>query len=340
MKIGIISPSEIAYRRFMPALKEFGEIEYAGVAVASSEDWFGNNTEHSNFEPIREAEYIKALNFQKNYGGEIYEGYDKMLNDPEIEALYIPLPPGLHYKWAKKALVAGKHVFVEKPATCTLDDTLDLIQIAAERGLALHENYMFIYHKQIEEVDQIVKSGQLGSIKLYRLCFGFPMRTAGDFRYNKALGGGALYDAGGYTLRYARHILGSSAKILTAFLGKEADNEVDITGAAMMVNDEGTTVQLSFGMDNDYRCLIDIWGSKGSLLSERIFTAPAGYTPKCIINTNGNKTEINLSADDTFLKSIKIFYKCINNDADRLKEYEAIRTQAQLVDMFLQKVTK
>ncbi|RXE70182.1 Gfo/Idh/MocA family oxidoreductase [Muribaculaceae bacterium Isolate-002 (NCI)] len=336
MKIGIISPSEIAFRRFLPALMKHGKFTYAGVAVPSAQDWNGEDTKADTaFNSIHTREYEKAIGFKENYGGEIFEGYSALINNPEIEALYIPLPPALHYTWAKKAMLAGKHVFIEKPSTCSLADSTELVEIAREKGLALHENYMFIYHKQIEDVNEIVKSGRLGEVRNYRINFGFPMRSQNDFRYNKALGGGALFDAGGYTLKYARHLLGPTARIISSHLVYTPEFNVDIFGCATLANNDGTSVQVAFGMDNDYRCVIDVWGSKASLTSDRILTAPAGFSPSCTIKTNQEYEDRALSADDTFTKSIEVFEKCIADEETRLKEYDEIIAQATAVNDFI-----
>lgn len=335
MKIGIISPSEIAFRRFLPALMMSGKFEYAGVTIPSKEDWFGSNSSNSAFDAIHLSELNKAINFRNNYGGEIYEGYESLINNPDIQAVYIPLPPALHYKWAKKALLCGKHVLVEKPSTCSLDDTNELVEIAKSKNLALHENYMFIYHKQIRQIDEIVSSGDLGKVRYYRINFGFPMRSKNDFRYNKALGGGALYDAGGYTLKYARHLLGPTTRLISSHMTDAESFDVDIFGAATLVNDKGVCAQIAFCMDNDYRCDIDVWGSTGSLMSGRILTAPDGFEPSCTIKHNQEFSQILLSADNAFLESIKVFYDCIVNNEKREKEFAELITQASLVDDFI-----
>ena len=340
MKIGIISPSEIAFRRFLPALQKHGDFTYVGVAVPTIEDWYDYDGQEASdkFESIHTSEYTKALGFKENYGGEIFDGYSKMIDNPEIEALYIPLPPALHYKWAKKALLAGKHVFVEKPSTCNLAESEELVTIAREKGLALHENYMFIYHNQISEVEEIIKSGQIGVVRNFRINFGFPMRSRNDFRYNKSLGGGALFDAGGYTLKYARRLLGPTARIICSHLAYAPGFDVDMFGCATLVNEEGVSVQVAFGMDNDYRCVIDAWGSKASLTSDRILTAPAGFTPSCTIKTNQEYSNRELSADDTFLKSINVFKECIEDYESRQKEYCEIISQASAVNEFILKL--
>ena len=142
MRIGIICPSEIAFRRFLPALKEAGCFEYAGVAIASKEEFVGATDE------ILAKERAKAQTFVDTYGGKIYEGYKTLIESDDVDAIYLPLPPGLHYKWAKAALDAGKHTLVEKPCTIALSNTEDLLKEAGEKGLAVHENYMFAFHNQ------------------------------------------------------------------------------------------------------------------------------------------------------------------------------------------------
>ena len=145
---------------------------------------------------------------------------------------------------------------------------------------------MFMYHDQLASLDSVVNSGEIGDVRLYRISFGFPMRTRGDFRYNKALGGGALLDAGGYTMKYANYLLGDSARLVTAQVNYIAGFDVEMFGSCTMVNNSGTTAQLAFGMDNDYKCEVEIWGSKGTITSSRILTAPEGFIPTYIIKKN------------------------------------------------------
>lgn len=337
IKIGIICPSEIAFRRFLPALQKANDkIQFAAIGIASPEEWFCDLTDVSQ-EQIDEQqvrELAKAQTFIDQYGGEIIVGYGNLVKSDKIDAAYIPLPPALHHKWAKKALGAGKHVFVEKPSTSCLSDTNDLIKIASAKGLVLHENYMFIYHEQLNALDEIVKSGEIGDVRLYRISFGFPLRQLNDFRYKKALGGGALLDAGGYCMKYANYLLGGNGKVVTAQANKIEGFEVDMYGSATMVNDKGTVAQLAFGMDNDYKCDIEIWGAKGTITSGRILTAPAGFVPSYTIKKNQDIEIRQLPADDAFLKSLKRFVECIENENSRKDEYSILHTQEELVEQF------
>ncbi len=327
-RIGIICPSEIAFRRFLPALKEAGCFEYAGVAFASKEEFVGATDE------ILAKERAKAQTFVDSYGGKIYEGYKTLIHSDEVDVIYLPLPPGLHYKWAKEALASGKHILCEKPCTTSLATTEDLLNDAETKGLAVHENYMFAFHDQLEAVNDIVRSGEIGDVRLYRISFGFPMRAQNDFRYNKALGGGALLDCGGYTLKYASMLLGPTAQLKYAQSNNIEGFSVDMYGSAALVNDEGVTAQIAFGMDHNYKCELEVWGSKGTIYTNRILTAPAGLIPEMIIRKGNEEEKRNLPADDAFKKSILHFCKCIENSETRQANYETLLRQAQLVEQF------
>lgn len=330
LRIGVICPSEIAFRRFMPAISACEEAEYVGVASASGSEWFGEGNEIDSAVIAKEAE--KARSFKESYGGKVFSSYEELIKSDEIDAVYLPLPPALHFKWAKLAIENDKHIFLEKPSTTSASDTKYLIEQAERKGLAVHENYMFIFHKQIQELEDIVNSGKIGDIRLYRISFGFPKRADDDFRYNKTLGGGALLDCGGYTLKLALHFLGDTAKIMYSKLNYTDDFEVDIYGSAAMVNNEGVTAQLAFGMDNSYKCELEIWGSKGCITTGRILTAPAGFVPTADIRIGNEIETTELSADDTFAKSIKKFCECVNDIDIRKNNYKAIIKQAEMVD--------
>ena len=337
IKIGIICPSEIAFRRFMPALKKAeSEIAFAGIGYASPEEWFGDTSKVTaeSIKEQQERERSKAQTFIDAFGGKIYDGYQRLIESKDVDAIYLPLPPALHYRWAKMALENNKHVFVEKPSTTCLADTDSLIEIASKKGLALHENYMFVFHDQLKALDDVVKSGEIGDVRLYRISFGFPLRAKNDFRYNKALGGGALLDAGGYTLKYANYLLGNTAKVVMAQVNNIDGFEVEMFGSCTMVNDDGLTAQLAFGMDNDYKCEVEIWGSKGTITSNRILTAPEGFVPTYTIKKNQEYETRDLPADDAFLKSIQRFAMCVNDTAVRLENYKVLHCQESLVEQF------
>lgn len=335
MNIAVLCPSEIAYRRFMPAASSVSGIAYAGVGMATPEEHLvglDGATPSDRDREDSEKQRKRTVLFQKEYGGKVYESYAAVLGDPFVDAVYIPLPPALHYCWAKRALEAGKHVLLEKPFTTSIEDTESLLSIAESKGLAVHENYMFAFHSQIEWVQTKLKKSVVGTPRLIRVDFGFPFRGRGDFRYSKALGGGALLDCGGYTIKLAAQLLGPSARVMTARLNGGRGLDVDLFGSATLENEDGLIAQLSFGMDNDYRCSIDVWGSEATLTSGRILTAPAGFEPVMTVRRNGEETTTTLAADDSFLKSIEHFLDCTVDPKVAAARRCEIMHQARLVE--------
>lgn len=300
MRLGILGTADIAFRRFLPALSKCDGITYVGVASRTPQ---------------------KGEKFRETFGGEVYESYDALIADKSIDAVYVPLPPALHFEWGKKVLEAGKHLLMEKPFTTNLHDTEQLLKLAEEKGLLVHENYMFLYHSQLAKVKQLIADGALGEIRLYRMSFGFPMRSQGDFRYNKELGGGALLDCGGYPVRLALELLGDTAKVVHSKLVQPEGFEVDLYGSAVMENDAGEVAQLSFGMDNAYQCQLEVWGSKVTLIAPRIFTAGDGIKPSLILRTSSDESKMELDADDQFLHSIESFtYEASEQRIRKIKE--------------------
>lgn len=324
IRIGIVSPSEIAFRRFMPAISKDERFEYVGVAYPSIDDW--NNASASNLE----AEKEKAVNFVKEYGGKTFEGYQSIIASNEVDAIYLPLPPALHSKWGKFALENNKHLFLEKPSTTNYQDTHELVGLAKAKGLALHENYMFQYHSQIDVIKDLMDQQVVGEVRLIRSNFGFPKRAANDFRYNKALGGGALLDCGGYPLRLMSVLLGAETKVDTSKLIYN-DQDIDLYGSVQLSAND-MIAQISFGMDNAYKCDIEVWGSHGTITTNRIFTAPAGFQVEIIINKGNESEVVKVDGDDTFFKSITKFYECITNNEIREDEYQQLLLQIKLVD--------
>lgn len=328
IKIGVLCPSEIALRRFMPALMKCKDFEFAGISSASTEEWFGEPTGE-----LVKSEKGKAKKFTDSYGGRLFESYNEMLGSPEIDAVYIPLPPALHFRWAKKALENGKHVLIEKPFTTALADTEELLKIAKANDLAVHENYMFVYHSQLDWIKN--RLTEIGEIRHIRIDFGFPFRGANDFRYIKELGGGALLDCGGYTVKLAGLFLGESAMITASQLNTKSGFDVDIYGSATLTNFDGLTAQIAFGMDNSYKCSLEIWGSEGTIYTNRILTAPDGFEPVVTVKKGNDEQQFTLPADDTFAKSIKFFEKCVDNEQVRTKHYSEIHRQSASVEKIL-----
>lgn len=312
INLGILGCSEIAFRRFMPAV-----LNVSGITVKAVAEEYAPE---------------KLTEFCETYQLEAEKDFLSLIEREDIDAVYVPQPPALHHKWAKIALEHGKHVLIEKPSTISYEQSRELVELAKENNLALHENYMFQYHSQIAGVQKLVSDGAVGDVRLIRADFGFPMRAQNDFRYNAALGGGALLDAGGYTAKLATLFLGETVKVDCAKLNYMDGFEVDMYGNATLSNEAGQVCQLAFGMDNSYRCSLEVWGSTGRITTNRIFTAPPGFEPMVTLETPEGTKAISLEADSHFEHSIEEFVKEVSDQKVRAAMYQQILVQAQLVE--------
>ena len=150
----------------------------------------------------------------ENHIEQVYDSYDALLADPEIDAVYIPLPNHLHHPWTLKALKAGKHVLCEKPLACNANEAQEMASAAGDAGLVLMEAFMYRFHPRSQRIKQMVAEGSIGTPCLVRSAFCFRMgekdRTdTENARLKPEMGGGALLDVGCYSVSVARWLLGS-----------------------------------------------------------------------------------------------------------------------------------
>lgn len=136
-------------------------------------------------------------------------------------------------------------------------------------------------------------------------------------------------------MKLAGMFLGDTAHVTASQLNSKDGFEVDIYGSATLVNDDGLTAQVSFGMDNSYRCDLNIWGSTGTLSTGRILTAPEGFEPTVAIKNADGEQAFTLPADDTFKKSIEHFQSCIYDSTTRERQYKDIRRQSEIVQKII-----
>jgi len=151
---------------------------------------------------------------KKNNIARVYGSYDRLLTDPEIEAVYIPLPNHLHRPWTLRALEEGKHVLCEKPLACNAPEAEEMTKVAIEANLLLMEALMYRFHPRSQRIKQLVADGAIGKVCLVRCTFCYPMAgeilTSGNnARLKPEMGGGALLDVGCYGVSLARWILNS-----------------------------------------------------------------------------------------------------------------------------------
>ncbi|KAF4610430.1 hypothetical protein D9613_007038 [Agrocybe pediades] len=154
----------------------------------------------------------KAQVYAKKWGIEkAYEGYQKLLDDPQVDVVYNALPNALHYEWTMKALKAGKHVLNEKPSADTAAETRAMFDLAEEKGLVLLDAYHYRFHPALKRAKAIIDSGEIGAIQNITAELMLPKGLFGDddIRYDYELGGGALMDLGCYTMSCIQYMASS-----------------------------------------------------------------------------------------------------------------------------------
>ncbi|KAJ7122572.1 NAD(P)-binding protein [Mycena crocata] len=154
----------------------------------------------------------RADAFAKKHGiPKVFGSYQELLDDPEIDAVYNPLPNGLHFEWTMKALAAGKHVLLEKPAANTAEETRTMFEFAESKGLVLLEAFHYRFHPTAIRAKAILDSGELGAVKTTSTALSLPrgiIKQAGNIRYDYSIGGGAVMDMGCYAISAMRYFAG------------------------------------------------------------------------------------------------------------------------------------
>lgn len=314
LKIGVLGCANIADRMVIPAIKESSKFDLVAIASRSIE---------------------KAREYAHRFDCEPIEGYNVLLQRNDIDVIYMPLPTGLHAEWGIKALENGKHVLIEKSLAINNAEAKRIIDNAKEKKLLVRENFMFQYHRQFKVIQDILSQKKLGEVRCIRSSFGFPPFPEPDnIRYKKELGGGALLDAGAYTIKIAQLLLGDGLQVSAASLNIDPTKEVDISGGIFMFDTNGVIVETAFGFDHFYQCNLEIWGSKGKLTASRIFTAGPGIKPEIKLEFQGNEETILIDPDNHFLNLLEDFRETIRS-GDFEKDYQRLAKQAQL----LQKVS-
>jgi len=199
-----------------------------------------------------------------------FEGYDALLDDPGIDAVYIPLPNHLHAEWSIRAAQAGKHVLCEKPLALTAADVDAIAEAGARHHVHIAEAFMYRHHPQTLAVKRLVDGGAIGALRLFRGSFRFTLDHPGDVRLDPAMGGGALWDIGCYPVSYARYLAG--AEPLEA-LGRAVigPTGVDLSFAGLLRFPGGFDALADASFIQPFRTQVEIVGAEGIIEIPRPF---------------------------------------------------------------------
>ena len=189
-----------------------------------------------------------AAAFAAKHGiGSVRENYEALVADPGIDAVYNPLPNGLHAEWTTRALEAGKHVLCEKPFASNADEAAKVASVAESTGLVVMEAFHYRYHPLARRMEEIISSGELGTLGRVEAWVCFPLPRFSDIRYRYDLGGGAQMDAGCYSVHLAR-LLGGEEPTVVAAEAKLRAPQVDRAMTAELRYPSGHTGRVTCSM--------------------------------------------------------------------------------------------
>ena len=234
----------------------------------------------------------RAARFAAKHGiPRVHESYEALLADPYIDAVYNPLPNALHATWTIRALEAGKHVLCEKPFAATVAEAEAMAEAALRTGRTLVEAFHYRYHPLFARLRAILTSGELGQVRHLEAHFCIPMLVPGDIRYRSDLGGGALMDAGCYTVHLLRHLAAAEPTVVRA-RAKWTRGGVDRAFRADLLFPDGRTGRLSTSLLSRWllRPTASVQGTEGYLKVLNPF-APQFYHRVRVRTRAGSRTE-------------------------------------------------
>jgi len=319
INIGVIGCADIASRSVIPSILSLNN-RYKLIGVAS------RNKDKANV-------------FASKFNTKPFQGYDELIGQSELDAVYIPLPNALHAEWIELVLRRNIHVLVEKSMACSYNDVVRLNDLAFKRNLVLVENFQFRFHPQLGLIKKKIETEEIGELRCLRSSFGFPpFKDENNIRYQKELGGGCLLDAGAYPLKIAQIFLGEQLTVDSSNLKYDKIKNVDIWGGAYLRQSNGPAfAQVAFGFDNYYQCNLELWGSKGRIYTNRIFTAPPNYSPEICIESNGEIKKIKVAPNNHFEEMLIHFSILIKTKKNLSDEYSQNINQSRLVHEVRQK---
>ncbi len=275
---GILGCARIAATALIPGIKGSANGEVLSVASRNVE---------------KAKEYARKFDIPRAYGS-----YEELLDDPEIQAVCVPLPNSLHKEWTIKAAEKGKHVLCEKPIACCAADAQEMNEACQENGVLLMEAFAQRFHPQYQRVQELIEEGRIGKIFWITAAMSRSLYPADDIRMNPSLGGGALMDLGCYCINTARHLIGSEP--VSVFATQEiGQSGVDERTTGTLYFPGGELLQFDTNLYLDEKHFVQgctVYGEKGSIYIPQAFS-------QVEILRFGRMTEVTLFVTDHLIGS-------------------------------------
>ncbi len=291
---GVLGAANFARTTMAPAIHDAENAVFAALATSSSD---------------------KAASFAALAPGlRVHDSYEALLADPEIDAIYIPLPNALHVEWAEKAARAGKHVLCEKPIAMKAEEIDRLIALRDEMGVLIAEAYMIPHHPQWQQVRRMVQGGEIGQLLHIDGYFTFRLTDSGNIRLNPDLGGGVTRDIGVYTLGSARLATGLEPTNVQTRFGWQ--NGVDVS-ARIWAQFGDATCSIYMSMLAPNRQVVTYHGTEGILELVAPFN-PVVHREASIrlIRADGEERLIRYPSARQYVNQVEAFGRTVRDGAE------------------------
>lgn len=318
LRWGIIGCANIATKAFIPAVRQ---------------------SEHGVVTAIASRDEAKARAAAETHGiPTAYGSYVELLNDPNVDAVYIPLPNHLHREWTIRAARAGKHVLCEKPASVSERHTVQMVEACEQFGVQFQEAFMYRYHPRYDRVRGIIRSGEIGDVRSVHGVFSFnKSEAAGDVRLVREMGGGGIYDVGCYLISAARYVLGQEPEAATAhaFFSPQHD-EVDMMASGLVEFPNSVSLTFQCGMWAEFANTLEVRGSLGSILLPSAFMMRDTLSPNLIVTVRGERREEEMERVNPYVLQADAFARPILfGEPPRFSAWDSVRNM-KVIDACLQ----
>jgi predicted dehydrogenase len=263
---GILSTANIGVRKVIPATQEAERCEVVAIASRDGE---------------RAARTAAELGIPR-----AHEGYEALLADPDVDAVYIPLPNSEHAAWTIAAARAGKHVLCEKPLAMTAAEAEEMVRACANEGVLLMEAFMYRLHPSWEAVRDLVASGRIGRVRAVQSWFSYFNDDPGNIRNVPELGGGSLYDIGCYCINLSRMLFGGEPTGIEASVTRDATGTDVLTSAILAFDDDVAVFTCSTRAEPDQR--VHIYGTEGRISIGIPFNIPPDRPAEITVTAGGD----------------------------------------------------
>jgi D-xylose 1-dehydrogenase (NADP+, D-xylono-1,5-lactone-forming) len=305
VRVGILSTARINRLVIAPA-RESDKVEITAVASR---------------DPARAAAYAREWDIPQAYGS-----YEELLADPEIDAIYNPLPNSMHVGWSIRALEAGKHVLCEKPLSRHPEDVERAFEVAERAGLVLSEAFMYRHNPQTARLVELVRGGAVGEVRVVRAAFSFTITDVANIRLAADLEGGALMDVGCYCLSGSRLIAGEPERLYGRAVW---EGGVDTIFAATLEFPGQVFAQFDCGFRLPDRDELEVVGTEGSLFLDDPWHC---RRPVIEVRRDGEVEEIALEPVDSYLLELEDLADAIRGAAEPFLGREESVAQARGID--------